>query len=294
MARIPQPGREFPNLPSIDRSARFHPLFEDAYHWLLSTSWTRVLASMSLAFVCTNAVFAVLYRLGGDCINGARPGSWEDAIFFSVQTMATVGYGVLSPATDYASWIASAEAGLGLVGFAMATALMFSKFSRPTARVLFSAKMVVHNRDGVPHLSFRMANARANAVVQAKVHLVLLQREQTAEGHEIRKLHDIELLRDESPAFALTWVVFHRIDESSPFFGLDPPAFAASNAFFICSLTGVDDTFSATIAARYRYAAEDVVWNAQFDDVLQEVEDGKLVIDLMKLSSTHQTDVATS
>lgn len=158
---------------NIVRIGAPNSLVGDLYHFLLIASWPRLLALFVLSYLGANAVFAGLYVLGGDSIEGARPGSFADAFFFSVQTMATIGYGHLVPRTLWAQVLVTAESFVGLMGLALATGMVFAKFSRPTARVLFSRSAVITARDGVPCLMFRMANQRGNQIVEARIHVVL-------------------------------------------------------------------------------------------------------------------------
>src|SRR5262249_27800340 len=153
------------------------------------------------------------YLAGGRCLENARPGSFGDAFFFSVQTMATVGYGKITPLTTYANVLVTAETLMGVLGFAMATGLFFSKFARPTARVLFSRRAVVQRRGGKPYLVFRMANRRSNQIVEAQLKVTLVRAE-TVDGEQMRRFHELELVRSRHPVLALTWTAFHLIDES--------------------------------------------------------------------------------
>src|SRR5208337_4984173 len=152
-----------------------------------------------------NAAFALVYVLGGDSIENARPGSFTDAFFFSVQTMATIGFGKMVPRTGLANVLVTLESLVGLLGLAIATGLVFAKFSRPTARVLFSRVAVISPWDGVRSLMFRMANERDNRIIEAQVHVVLMRNEATAENVLVRRVHDLALLRHNNPSFALSW-----------------------------------------------------------------------------------------
>src|ERR1700730_16922744 len=167
----------------------------DLYHFLLRESWPALLAGIVLSFVAINALFAVIYLLDRG-IENARPGSFADAFFFSVQTMATIGYGKMVPESVVANILVSVEALFGLLGLAMITGLVFAKFSRPTARVRFSKYAVVSNRDGIPSLHFRMANMRANRIVDASARVVFARQEKTLEGEEMRRFYDLKLQRD--------------------------------------------------------------------------------------------------
>jgi len=258
----------------------------DVYHFLLVSSWTRLLAMLVTAYVASNSLFAFLYLLDDHGIAGARPGSFADAFFFSVQTMATIGYGQMVPQTFIANVLVTTEALVGLLGLAMVTGLTFAKFSRPTARVLFSRVAVMTQRDGVPCLMFRVANRRRNQIVEARIHVVLATTETTAEGEVIRRLRDLEMLRSQHALFALSWTAIHPITERSPLYGATPESLAAAEMEIIVSLTGLDETFSQTVHARHSYVPEEIVWNARFVDILSRLPDGRRVVDY-----THFHDV---
>jgi inward rectifier potassium channel len=254
----------------------------DLYHFLLVASWRRLLLIVASTYAVINATFAGLYLAGGDCLTGATPGSYSDAFFFSVQTFSTIGYGTMAPKTPYASAVVTLEAFIGLITVAMATGLMFAKFSRPTARVLFSDKMVVGMRNGKPTLSLRMANERGNDIIEASFRVTVLKPEVTAEGEKIRRLHDIKLLRSETPLFTVSFAAFHVIDETSPLFGETPESVLQESLRFIVTVTGLDASFAQTVHARRIYEARDIVWNARFVDVISNLPDGRLQLDLAK------------
>lgn len=251
----------------------------DLYLFLLEASWLRLVMALGLLYVASNAVFALGYVLGGDSIENARPGSFADAFFFSVQTMATIGFGKMVPRTPLANVLVTIESMTGLLGLAIATGLIFAKFSRPTARVLFSRVAVVSPWDGVPSLMFRMANERNNRIIEAQVHAVLMRTETTAENVLVRRVHELKLLRRQNPSFALSWTAIHPIDEQSPFWKTTAAALAAAEAEIIVSLTGLDETYAQTIHARQSYAADEIVWNARFVDILGRLPDGRMRID---------------
>jgi inward rectifier potassium channel len=264
---------------NIVRIGAPNSLVGDLYHFLLIASWPRLLALFVLSYLGANAVFAGLYVLGGDSIEGARPGSFADAFFFSVQTMATIGYGHLVPRTLWAQVLVTAESFVGLMGLALATGMVFAKFSRPTARVLFSRSAVITARDGVPCLMFRMANQRGNQIVEARIHVVLARNETTLEGESLRRLYDLEMMRAQNALFALSWSAVHPLTEDSPLHRATPESLAADEAEIIVSLTGLDETFSQTVHARHSYVADEIVWGARFVDILSRTPDGRRRVD---------------
>ena len=257
----------------------------DLYHSLMRTSWPALLAGVVLVFILINAVFAVIYMLDHG-IENARPGSFGDAFFFSVQTMATIGYGKMVPESIVANILVSAEALFGLLGLAMITGLVFAKFSRPTARVRFSQYAIVSNRDGIPSLQFRMANMRANRIVDASARVVFARQEKTLEGEEMRRFYDLKLQRDRNSLFVYSWTAIHPITDDSPLSGLSTDALEAASAEIIVSVTGLDETFAQTIHARYSYRPRDILWGRRFVDILERAPNGMLSIDY-----THFDDV---
>ena len=250
--------------------------FSDFYHHLLTSSWPSLLLQIALLFGVGNALFALGYYLDGG-IQNARPGSYADVFFFSVETMATIGYGKMIPVTWFSHVLMSFEALGGLMGFALITGLVFAKFSRPTARVRFSRVAVISNRDGVPSLMFRMANVRSNQIVEAQIHVVLARQEHTVEGEEVRRFHDLTLSRDRNAIFAYSWTAIHPIDSGSPFYRATPESLAAADAAVVVSLTGIDETFAQTVYARYTYTAADIRWGVRLADITTHTPDGPLM-----------------
>jgi inward rectifier potassium channel len=259
--------------------------FTDLYHYLLNETWPTLLAGVVLFFTAINTFFAFIYLIDSG-IDHARPGSFPDAFFFSVQTMATIGYGVMSPRSLVANILVTFEALIGLLGIAMVTGLVFAKFSRPTARIRFSRYAIVSNRDGVPSFQFRMANLRANRIVDASARVVFARQEKTLEGEEMRRFYDLKLQRDRNSLFIYSWTVIHPIAEDSPISEVSQEAMQASSAEIIVSVTGLDETFAQTVHARYSYRAGDILWGQRFVDILERSPNGTLSIDY-----THFDDV---
>jgi inward rectifier potassium channel len=258
----------------------------DLYHFLLSSPWWLLLLVLAGGYVAANALFALAYLALGDVIEHAQPGSFSDAFFFSVQTMATVGYGNFWPRTLGANILATAEMITGGMGLALMTGLLFAKFARPTARVLFSDVAVVRTWEGVPSLMFRLANARSSNIVEVRVAVMLLRTERTAEGDELRRLHDLRLIRSQSAVFNLSWTAIHPIDEGSPLHGWDAAALAASDAVIAVSLTGYDENLANTIHARHTYTAGQVLFGRRLVDVLGTGPAGERTVDYGKFHDT--------
>ncbi len=251
----------------------------DLYHLLLTWSWTRLFAALAALYVAVNVLFALGYlALGPGAIQNARPGSFADAFFFAFDTMATIGYGDKLPAGPGANLLSLVQVMLGMAGLAVTTGLVFTKFARPTARVLFSRVAVVQPFDGVPSLLFRMANARANRIVEAELRLVAIRSETTVEGEPVRRVHDLRLQRARSPVFSLTWLAVHPITPESPLHGLDTGGLARSGITITASVAGLDEHLGA-IHARHSYGPGDVIFGARFADILEVRPDGSAVID---------------
>lgn len=264
---------------------RSHPL-SDFYHTLMRANWPATFGVIFAALIVINTFFATIFFLLGDGVEGVRRGSFEDCFFFSVQTLATIGYGKMVPVTRAAHIVVTLEAFTGLLVTALTTGLLFAKFSRPTARVLFSRTAVIAPFDGQPTLMFRIANERSNRIVQASIKVSALRTIVTKEGTKLRRLVDLKLHRSDSAMFAITWTVFHTIDETSPFFGLNERQIVEAELGIVATLIGIDETISQTVHARHSWDAERIVIGRKFVDVLVDHEDGTRTMDLTKLHDT--------
>jgi inward rectifier potassium channel len=279
--RLPEPA---PRNPLIDRVGFEASYFDDLYHFLLTSPWSHLLGIGAALYFGANALFAFLYMLGGDVIIGAEPGSFRDAFFFSVQTLSTIGYGVMSPKGLYGCLLVTVEAFVGIVGVAMMSGIIFSKFSRPTARVGFSDRMLLTSRDGKPCLMFRVVNERTNEVLEASIRVRMMRRETTAEGEVIARLHDLPLVRSEQPLFIMNWMVTHMIDDASPLSGETPASLDRDQVRFIVTLTGLDASISSSIHARHGYSAQDIQWGGRFADMLSPGSDGRVRFDYARFN----------
>ena len=271
-------GRARDRIGRVTAGAPAAPLLSDLYFYLTTISWPALLLMVTALFGLINCLFAIAYIIDGGVAN-ARPGSFADAFFFSVQTMATIGYGTMAPHSFGSNVLVSIEAMNGLVAFAVVTGLVFARFSRPTARVRFSRLAVVAPRDGVPSLMFRVVNQRTNRIVEAQVHLVFSRWETTREGESMRRFYDLHLARSRNALFSLSWTVMHPIVEESPLFGQSAASLKASRGLIIASLVGLDESFLQNIHVRYVWTADEVAWGMRFVDVLQELPDGSFSID---------------
>ena len=252
----------------------------DVYHYLLTVPWSRLMLFVVLLYIALNTLFAALYWLGGDCIQNATPGSFGDCFFFSVQTLATIGYGVMAPKTPWSHWLVTIEAFVGMLSVAMVTGLMFSKFSKPTARVEFSKVAIIAPRNGVPTLMFRMSNQRANQIVEARVQVAVAMSERTLEGETMRRFFDLQLVRQQNILFALSWTAMHTIDEVSPLFGHTAASLAETDIEIVVSLVGMDETMSQPVHARFSYIPTEIRWNHRFIDIIRLDALGAWYIDL--------------
>ncbi|MBD2771408.1 ion channel [Iningainema tapete] len=257
----------------------WHNYWRDPYHLMLTISWSGFFIISSGSYVAINTLFALAYLAGGDCIENARPGSFLDAFFFSVQTLASIGYGAMYPKTTYANTIVTIEAMMGLVGIAVMTGLAFARFSKPSARVVFSRVAVIAPYDGVPTLMFRTANKRRNQILEAQLRVYLMRDEVSAEGQFMRRFYDMNLVRSQTPSFTLTWTAMHPIDESSPLYGMTAESLIATKTSIVASLSGIDETVVQVIHARHTYSAHDILLNNRLVDVIYHTPDGHRYID---------------
>lgn len=260
--------------------------WRDPYHLMLTIPWWGFIGIIGLSYLAINALFAFLYLLGGDCLAGARPGSFEDAFFFSVHTLGSIGYGVIAPKTTYANMIVTLEAISSLLAIAVVTGLSFARFSKPTARVSFSRYAVIMPHNKVPTLMFRLANERENLILEATIRLYLLQNEINEEGEFFYRIHTLDLIRDVTPNFMLSWTVMHPITRSSPLFGATPEDLDARNVQLIVSLTGTDETVYDQVHVRHQYGSQQILFDHRFVDVVHPLPNGDRYFD-----RTHFHDV---
>jgi inward rectifier potassium channel len=260
-------------------------VWQDLYHRALMISWPVFFVSLALMFLLLNSVFASLYELGGASIANQNPAGFAGAFFFSVETLATVGYGDMHPQTLYGHLVATLEIFVGMSGIALATGLIFARFSRPRAKIMFSHYAIVRPIDGRTTLMVRTANARQNVIVEARARLRLMRVERSSEGYVLRKIYDLKLVRDQQPMFYLGWNLMHVIDEASPLFGQTAESLEDEDASLLLTIEGSDENTAQTMQARYSWPSEDIRWQHRFVDLIRE-ENGVSHIDY-----THFDDV---
>src|SRR5271165_3820108 len=258
------------------------PIFRDLFHHFMTVGWPRLFGTLAAFFLGFDLLFGFLYHLVPGCIANLSPPGFAGDFFFSVETLATVGYGDMHPQTFYGHLIAMIEIFVGLMSMALITGLMFARFSRPQARFLFTRNAVVRPIDGKRTLLFRAANQRQNVVQDASARLRMLRDEVTEEGFRIRRVIDLPLLRSQHPMFVLGWTIMHVIDDTSPLSTETGESLQQSNAAFVLSLSGTDENTGQVLMARAEYSGADIRWNSTFHDILEEAEDGTLHLDYSK------------
>ena len=257
----------------------WHAYWRDPYHLLLTLPWPAFLMVMVGFYGVINTLFALAYLAGGNGIANAKPGSFLDAFFFSVQTLASIGYGAMYPTSTYAHALVALEAITSIIGIALMTGLVFARFSQSTARVMFTRVAVITPYNDIPTLMLRTANQRRNQILEAKLRLYLLRDEVSVEGEFMRRVYPLRLLRDHTPAFTLTWTAMHPIDEQSPLYGATPHSLEVTKTTLLASLTGIDETVSQAMHARHSYAAHEILWNQRFVNIIHKAADGHRYVD---------------
>ena len=257
----------------------WYTYWQEPYYLLLTVPWSGFFVLTILAYIAVNAIFGICYLLGGDCIANASPGNFNDAFFFSVQTLTSIGYGSMHPTTAYADVLVTIEALVGIVGIALMTGLAFTKFSQPTAKVIFSRVVTISEYNRIPTLMLRAANQRLNQIIEAQIHVYLMRDEVSPEGEYMRRFYLLKLLRDRTPRFTLSWTVMHPIDENSPLWQATPESLAKTRSMLVVSLTGIDETVCQSLHAPYCYSANDILWSHRFADIIHQTSEGHHYID---------------
>jgi inward rectifier potassium channel len=254
----------------------------DLYHRSMTVYWPVFFGTAALIFVALNAVFALLYWFGDQPIANVTESLPLSLFYFSIETLATVGYGDMHPQTNYGHLIATVEIFTGMCFLAVMTGLIFARFSRPRARFVFVEHPVVAVHQGQPTLMLRVANARNNTISQATARLWLFRLEQTVEGEQLRRYHELKLDRQEHPVFTLSWTLFHIIDATSPLHGMTGNDLAVSDTALALNVSGVDDSSAQHLYARKFYSQSDILWRYRYRDITSLSPEGRLLIDYSK------------
>jgi inward rectifier potassium channel len=260
----------------------------DTYHLILTLSWPAFAGFVFGVYLLVNLVFATLYLLKAHAIAEMPPGSFSDAFFFSVETLATVGYGHMYPDTFYGHLVAMFEIIAGMFGLAVITGLIFVRFSRPTARIQFSKVLVIAPFDGVPNIMIRVANLRHQAMVEPEFRMILLRNVMSPEGDEVRRFRPLKLEFDHLIAFPAVMTVRHRIDAESPLFGVTPEDFQRQDVLIMASIVGVDTVIVAPVQSFAYYRHKEFQWNRRFVEIYDQSEKGEWTVDYARIDETEE------
>ncbi len=269
-------------------AAKFN--LRDTYHLILTLTWPQFAALVLAVYVLINLVFAGLYSLGGRCIAELPPGSFSEAFFFSVETLATVGYGHMYPDTLYGHWVTTVEIVIGMFGMAVITGLIFVRFSRPTARILFSKCAVISPFNGRPTLMLRVANQRHIPMAEAEFRVTLFRDETTKEKDTVRLFYPLKLQFDRMIAFPVALTLRHVIDETSPLYGMTSEDLKNNDTRLMASIVCIDTVIPAPVQSATDYSHNDILWNRRFVEIYTETSDGRLTVDYGRIHDTEEVE----
>jgi inward rectifier potassium channel len=258
----------------------------DISHRCMTATWPSFIAGAALVFVIFNAIFASLYWIGNNPVANVPGGAYIDYLYFSIETLSTAGYGDMHPQTHYGHFIAGVELFTGIFSMSLMTGLIFARFSRPSARLLFADNPVISNHEGKKTLMVRFANERHNIIGNATAKLWLMKNIVSQEGRTFRRFYELPLLRSEHPALALSWTLYHVIDEESPLHGQTADDLEASNATLVVVVTGYDVVAAQSVHGRKSYDFPDILFGHRYADILTEMNDGRVRIDYGKFHDT--------
>jgi inward rectifier potassium channel len=259
----------------------------DISHRCMTASWPAFIGGAVLVFIAFNTVFAAFYWIGNQPISNVPDGAYIDYVYFSIETLSTAGYGDMHPQTHYGHFVAATELFTGIFSMSLMTGLIFARFSRPNSRLLFADNPVVSNHDGKPTLMVRFVNERHNIIGNATAKLWLLRNEVSLEGGRIRRFYELPLFRNEHPALALSWTLYHTIDEQSPLRGLNAGDLAAAAASLVVVVTGYDVVAAQIIHGRKSYDHSDIRFGQRYADIIvNTVEDGRVRVDYSRFHET--------
>jgi inward rectifier potassium channel len=258
----------------------------DISHRCMTATWPSFIGGAALVFIVFNAVFALLYWIGDQPIANVPGGAYIDYLYFSIETLSTAGYGDMHPQSHYGHFIAAVELFTGIFSMSLMTGLIFARFARPSARLLFADNPVVSNHEDKPTLMVRLANERHNIIGNATARLWLLKNVVSKEGKSFRRFYELPLVRNEHPALALSWTLYHIIDEESPFHGQTADDLDTSSVTLVVVVSGYDVVAAQTVHARKSYDHPDILFGHNYADILGTLEDGRLRIDYGRFHDT--------
>jgi inward rectifier potassium channel len=256
----------------------------DPYHLAVSLPWPGFVVAMLSCWLAINLVFALLYNLSPGDIANTAPGSFSDLFFFSIETLATVGYGVMAPASLYGHIVSAAEIVTGMAFTAIVTGLMFVRFSRPKAKIVAADDAVVTTHNGRPALMLRIVNGRVTVMSSATVRLFVLMAGAAAEGPFVRRIQELHLLQSHLPLFIMPWTLVHVMDEGSPLHGHDAEALRQSDARLFLTIEARDHALSSLVQDMKDYPAERIRFGMHFADMVMVRETGGATADLSRIS----------
>lgn len=274
----------------VKRIGQPRALGSDLYHLVHTVNWWVLFSFFALNFVLLNFLFAALLSLDPGCVQGARPDSFSDHFFFSVQSMTTIGYGHMSPANFYANILVTAEAFLGIFSTALMTGIVFAKFSLPKARVVFASSMILGRRDGKDCLMFRVANGRGNSLISVNLQATLIISDETTEGETTRRIIPLPLKVPNAPVLTISLLGVHVIDEHSPLHGLSLADLKARYALVAVTVWGTDETIGQLVHAQYFYRAPQILQNVRYKDVLEMGVSGEEFEYIMDYAKLHEVE----
>jgi len=289
--RGPYDGGSSDRRRGLDEIGRAH-FWSDLHHRALTIGWPGFFAAAVAIFLTFNLIFAALYGLGTAPIANVSPAGYLGLFYFSIETLATVGYGDMHPQTNWGHAVATVEIFTGMSLMAVMTGLVFTRFSQPRARFVFARHPVVAPHDGVSTLMLRLANARGNVIVGATAKLWLVRNETTREGNAFRRIHELGLVRRETPSFVLSWTLLHPIDAASPLAGMTAADLAATDGLFIVTISGHDETIAQEIHARHSFPHGAIRWGHRYVDILSTAGEGRVAIDTTRIHDTVATDLS--
>lgn len=256
----------------------------DLYHRAMTVHWPVFFGSAAVLFVTLNAVFGFLYWLGHEPIANAEGNGPLAYFYFSIETLATVGYGDMHPQTDYGHLIATVEIFTGMSFLAVMTGLIFARFSRPRARFVFASTAVISRHEGRQALMIRTANARHNTISRANARLWLIRAERSKEGDQLRRFYELKLDRSEHPMFVLSWMLFHIIDKESPLHEATASDLEEGDALLVLNVGGLDDSSAQQLYARHVYSWRDIRWQHRYKDITSVSPQGRFLLDYTKFN----------